>query len=101
MLEPAARNQPDAWEGDAGSNPCWMSRAIFSSSSMRIFRAFFFEQARVFKNGRGFDRERLQQLAIAGGKIGGRGAGIHVQEADGGFCGRGVMRVSSDDPLRI
>ena len=61
----------------------------------------FFEQARVFENGRRFNRQRLQQLAIARREIGRDSAANPYTAAR--RCSRAVevMRVSSDDPLRI
>ena len=42
------------------------------------FTALLFEEAGVFQDGRGFDSQRLEQLAISAGQVSGGDAGIHI-----------------------
>jgi len=46
-----------------------------------LLGALLFEQPRVFENGGGFKRQRLEDLPISGGKVGRRQARIHVEHA--------------------
>ena len=48
-----------------------------------LLGAFFFQQSRVLENRRGLERERLQNLAIAGRKVRRGPARIHIQHAHG------------------